>query len=164
MPHARTQTPHTNPASIPSIRLIAATPSAAGSSEGSSFEFNRSLEDAWAAIAAGPPPSSASSFSSPSPFGAPIPALAPKAEPSGKKLVPKKSKLSLLAALSSGSSTRDKERERARDFSDVVRRVGADCSAKGGFEIYVDPEVGAESGEVLVVKKRKSRAALDAVG
>ena len=158
MPHARTQTPHTNPATIPSIRLIAATPSAAGSSEGSSFEFNRSLEDAWAAIAAGSPPSSASSFS------APVPALAPKAEPSGKKLVPKKSKLSLLAALSSGSSTRDKERERARDFSDVVRRVGADCSAKGGFEIYVDPEVGAESGEVLVAKKRKSGAALDAAG
>ena len=47
---------------------------------------------------------------------------------------------------------------------DFVRRVGADCSAKGRFEIYVDPEVGAESGEVLVAKKRKSGAALDAAG
>jgi serine/arginine repetitive matrix protein 2 len=143
----QTQTPHSNPSNIPSIRLISATPSAAGSSADGSMDtsqtYNRSLEDAWAALA----PS----------------ALAPKApaaEPR-KRLVPKKSKLSLLGMGIGIGSSASAAKERARDFSDITRRIGADLSAAGGFEIYVDPEAGDELGEVVVVKKKKSRAALD---
>lgn len=62
---------------------------------------------------------------------------------------------------------RDKEKEKGKDFSDVVRRVGgASLSAStsqrgGGFEIYIDPAVDDEIGEVVMVKKKKSRVALD---
>jgi hypothetical protein len=85
--------------------------------------------------------------------------LAPKydaTEQPRKKLVPKKSKLSIL------NIGRDKEKDRAKDFSDVVHRVGAppSASARGGFEIYVDPTVDPDIGEILIVKKKKSRVAL----
>ena len=57
---------------------------------------------------------------------------------------------------------RDKEKDRAKDLSDVVRRVGGDSySARGGFEIFVDPTIDPDIGEIVMVKKKKSRAALD---
>ncbi|KAG2024130.1 hypothetical protein CC2G_001714 [Coprinopsis cinerea AmutBmut pab1-1] len=142
-----------------------------------------------------------------------------------KVVVPKKSKLGLLGTLGG----KDRERERGKDLSDVVRRVGvgkldgstrlatvslnngssvtlergpssatapnapslprasttatmkktpagtvsrraADGKAssaklKAGFEIYVDPSFEDEEiGEIVVVKKKKSRAGLDGVG
>lgn len=118
---------------IPSIRLISATPSATGTSSEANTSLNRTIDSSWASI--------------PSP-------LAPKAEvPSRKRLVPKKSKLSLLGV--------GREKERGKDLSDVVRRVGATSSSKGGFEIYVDPTVDPDIGEIVMVKKKKSRVALD---
>ncbi|KAI0696589.1 hypothetical protein BC835DRAFT_853465 [Cytidiella melzeri] len=74
---------------------------------------------------------------------------------SRKRLVPKKSKLGLL-----GSKTKEKVN---KDFSDVVRRVGADTpsTGKGGFEIYVDHDEDADMGSIVVVKKKKSRLGLD---
>jgi serine/arginine repetitive matrix protein 2 len=91
---------------IPSIHLISTTPSASGlSSEATSF--NQSLEESWASV--------------------PIP-LAPKpdVEPR-KRLVPKKSKLSIL------TMGCDKEKDRGKDLSDIVRCVGGDSfSTKGG--------------------------------
>lgn len=84
--------------------------------------------------------------------------IAPKPLKSGgasrKRLVPKKSKLSLL-----GSSARARE----EGFSDVVRRVGGASVNNGGngFEIYVDPTNDPDIGEILMVKKKKSRMALD---
>ncbi|GLB36845.1 hypothetical protein LshimejAT787_0311320 [Lyophyllum shimeji] len=126
--------------SVPSIRLISATPSAAGNSSTSSVT-NLAIDTSWGSM--------------------PTP-LAPKTDSTGtrKRLVPKKSKLSMLGV---GSG---REKERRRDFSDVVRRVGGSsmagsASARGGFEIYVDPTVDDEIGEIVVVKKKKSRVALD---
>ncbi|KAG2365179.1 hypothetical protein BDR07DRAFT_1470529 [Suillus spraguei] len=85
----------------------------------------------------------------------PPPALAPKASSSDatprRRVVPKKSKLGLLSS-------------RETDLSDVVRRVGAHNSSKNasaGLEIYVDPLLDPEIGEIVVVKKKKSRMALD---
>jgi len=165
---------------IPSIRLISATPSTTGisSSDGgnsststSSAAFARSLEDSWEAAAA----ASASTTSL---------ALAPKVQEiatGGKKrLVPKKSKLGMgifsstpftSSSLSSGSGSIKPPAN--ADLSDVVRRVGvelpsssnatsasasaASIKAKGGFEIYVDPTVDPDIGEILVVRKRPSR-------
>ncbi|KAF8959872.1 hypothetical protein BDZ97DRAFT_1666634 [Flammula alnicola] len=136
-PVATTATPQAGPP-IPSIRLISATPSATGLSSEASTSFNRSLEESWATM--------------PSP-------LAPKtaeADPARRRLVPKKSKLSILGV------GRDKEKERGKDFSDVIRRVGADyASSKGGIEIYVDPTIDPDIGEIVMVKKKKSRVALD---
>lgn len=46
----------------------------------------------------------------------------------------------------------------------MVRRVGARDSNKNGsagIEIYVDPMLDPEIGEIVVVKKKKSRMALD---
>ena len=121
---------------IPSIRLITATPSATGLSSEASTSFNRSLEEAWASV--------------------PVP-LAPKADiQPRKRLVPKKSKLNIL------NMGRDKEKNRGKDLSDVVRRVGVDSfTAKNGFEIFVDPTDDPDIGEIVMVKKKKSRLALD---
>ena len=121
---------------IPSIRLISATPSATGLSSDASTSYNRSLEESWASV--------------------PVP-LAPKQDVQPRKrLVPKKSKLSIL------SMGRDKEKNRGKDLSDVARRVGADSfSVKNGFEIYVDPTDDPDIGEIVMVKKKKSRVALD---
>ena len=97
--------------------------------------------------------------------------------PARKRVVPKKSKLGLLAAVG-------RDNKRAVDFSDVVRRVGRDAhfgvgagvegeqeggqeggGGEGGFEIYVDATDDPElDEEMLVVRKKKSRAGLDAVG
>ncbi|KAF5376919.1 hypothetical protein D9615_007315 [Tricholomella constricta] len=120
---------------VPSIRLISATPSAAGNSSTSSVT-NYAIDASWGSI--------------PSP-------LAPKADSPAtrKRLVPKKSKLSILGV---GAG---REKERGKDFSDVVRRVGGSTSTRGGFEIYVDPTIDDEIGEIVMVKKKKSRVALD---
>lgn len=57
---------------------------------------------------------------------------------------------------------RDKEKDRSKDLSDVVRRVAGDSfSATGGFEIFVDPTVDPDIGEIVMIKKKKSRLALD---
>ncbi|KAH0838886.1 hypothetical protein J3R83DRAFT_7313 [Lanmaoa asiatica] len=90
----------------------------------------------------------------------PVP-IAPKpttnGETSRKRLVPKKSKLSLLGSSSSSAKARE------QDFSDVVRRVRGASAKNGcnGFEIYVDPANDPDIGEILMVKKKKSRLALD---
>ncbi|KAF9560634.1 hypothetical protein CPC08DRAFT_466596 [Agrocybe pediades] len=151
---------------IPSIRLISATPSstgvsasASGSEASTSFVFNRSLEEEWAALA-------------------PTVGLAPKEDQSQeprRKLVPKKSKLSLLS-IGMGKGRDQKREERARDLSDVVRRVGVNPTSgsftqqgfghgggpgSGAFEIYVDPSVDPDIGDIVVVKKKKSRLGLD---
>ncbi|KAF9457373.1 hypothetical protein BDZ94DRAFT_1175700 [Collybia nuda] len=139
-------TPHQSritdlPKAIPSIRLISATPSASGNSSTASAS-NFSMESSWASI--------------------PTP-LAPKSDSPAtrKRLVPKKSKLSML-----GVGT-GKEKDKGKDLSDVVRRVGgaslsASASHRGGaFEIYVDPAADEEVTEIVMVKRKKSRAALD---
>jgi serine/arginine repetitive matrix protein 2 len=83
--------------------------------------------------------------------------LAPRqqdGEPARKRLVPKKSKLGLLAAKAKEKVNKDK------DFSDVIRRVGAETPSTGrsGFEIYVDHD---EDADIVVVKKKKSRLGID---
>jgi hypothetical protein len=66
-----------------------------------------------------------------------------------KRLVPKKeSNLSLLSAVG-----RDKDKDKGKDLSDVLRRVSASASARG-FEIYVDPTYDPEIGEIVMVKKK----------
>ena len=130
------------PTLIPTIRLVSAIPSAVGS-----------------APALGDPLASQSPSLSP-----PIP-LAPKKDMQAprRRLVPKKSKLGLLVS-GKGSKTSGKH-----DLSDVVRRVGGGTATtsvgKSGFEIYVEPvpqpHVGVD--EVVMVKKKKSRASLSAL-
>lgn len=121
---------------IPSIRLISATPSATGFSSEASTSLNRSLEESWATM--------------------PVPMASKSDVPSRKRLVPKKSKLGIL------NMGRDKEKNRGKDLSDVVRRVGADSfSARGGFEIFVDPTDDPDIGEIVMVKKKKSRLAIN---
>ena len=71
-----------------------------------------------------------------------------------KKLVPKKSKMSLLSV---GSKSKGK----GSDISDVARRVGVNSSTGRSFDIYVDPTDDPDIGEIVMVKKKKSRAALD---
>ncbi|KAI0339201.1 hypothetical protein BDW22DRAFT_606971 [Trametopsis cervina] len=73
-----------------------------------------------------------------------------------KRLVPKKSKLGLLG----GSKSKEKS---TKDFSDVLRRVGADTpsNSRGGFEIYVDHDEDADMGSIVVVKKKKSRLGIN---
>ncbi|KAF9055274.1 hypothetical protein BDZ89DRAFT_1087946 [Hymenopellis radicata] len=96
-------------------------------------------------------------------FDAPPSPLAPRPDNAvpRKRVVPKKSKLSMLGV----GNPREKEKEKGRDFSDVVRRVGGDTSsARGGYEIYVDPTVDPDLGEILMVKKKKSRGALGTLG
>jgi serine/arginine repetitive matrix protein 2 len=127
---------------IPTIRLITATPSAAGDSTTNS---------------------PGSFFANTSPDSSTPTPLLPKHERSPKKrLVPKKkSKLSLLTGVG-----RDKDKEKGKDLSDVLRRVGvspADSASARGFEIYVDPADDPEIGEIVVVKKKKSRTALESV-
>jgi serine/arginine repetitive matrix protein 2 len=128
---------------VPTIRLISAVPTAAGAAP--------SLGDPFldTSIIASPP----------MPASAPTP-LAPKEDNQAtrKRLVPKKSKLGLLVT---GKRSKTPENN---DLSDVVRRVGGSNATpsmvKSGFEVYVDPNAQSEVGEVLMVKKKKSRAAL----
>lgn len=118
---------------MPTIRLISATPSAAGSAGDASMSF-----------------SAVAPFTS-SPLAPRITNELPR-----KKLVPKKSKLGLLG----GGKAKDKA---SKDISDVARRVvgGNASTGRGGFEIYVDQTEDPDIGEIVVVKKRKSRLGLD---
>ncbi len=119
----------------PSIRLISAIPSAAGvSSSDGGNSLSNSFESSWASV-------------SPS-------AIAPKPDaPARKRLVPKKSKLGLL-----GVGPKD----RGKDFSAATRHTSADASSvRGGFEIYVDSTPDPELGDIVMVKKKKSRGALN---
>ncbi|KAG6810305.1 hypothetical protein H0H92_012482 [Tricholoma furcatifolium] len=159
----------TNATDAPTIRLVSGKPSAAGTSSASSIT-NLTIDAAW-----GPPPTPVPAPSIPlPPTRIPVPVaatshLAPSTSANTrKKLVPKKSKLNMLVGSVSSRLTAphgaETSKDRSRDLSDVVRRVGAraDSARKGGFEIYVDPAVvDDEVGEVLVVKKKKSRVALD---
>lgn len=133
---------------IPAIRFISATPSTHEPSE-AQIEINM---DAY------PLP-----INPVAPFTATP--LAPRTDTVAsprKRLVPKKSKLSLLSAGAKGlGKDKSKSKNKADDLSDVMRRVGAGSSRNGGFEIYVDQE---EDASIVVVKKKKSRAALDNVG
>lgn len=125
---------------VPTIRLISATPS---------MSANTSNDLSSVAPFAHMAP--------PVPY-APSP-LAPRTNPSPhKRIVPKKSKLGLLSSkpkLAAASSA-----PKTADFSDVVRRVGSSPS-KGGFEIYVDHQEDPDLGEIVVVKKKKSRMGLN---
>ncbi|KAF9494955.1 hypothetical protein BDN71DRAFT_909080 [Pleurotus eryngii] len=157
--------PASSSPAIPTIRLISATPSAAGLSslEGSNTSFTSSeLNDTFASISTLPAKSTSS--------------LKPKAStsslnPANKgQLVPKKSKLSLLGLGSSsqnGSQKGGQTTEKDRDLSDVLRRVGVthegSSKGKGGFKIYVDPTEDPEFGEMVMIRKKKSRAGLDGV-
>jgi len=126
--------------SIPTIRLINATPSAPAplSDPSTSAAYN--------------------TFDLP-PVSSP---LAPRplttSNASRKRLVPKKSKLGLLGAVKG-----NKERTH-NDFSDVVRRIGGTTSAgRDGYEIYVDHTEDPDLEEIVLVKKKKSRLGLNAV-
>ena len=66
--------------------------------------------------------------------------------------MPKKSKLALLG----GGKSKDKN----ADFSDLTRRLGVQHNSNRSFDIYVDPTVDPDVGEIVVVKKKKSRAGL----
>ncbi|KAG5732016.1 hypothetical protein E4T56_gene18279 [Termitomyces sp. T112] len=161
MPRVNTQTPPTPPPIPPTIRLISATPSASGASSSSSVTN----------LAIGP----SSSWSPVPPLPIAPSAIAPKPDQPvpRKRLVPKKSKLSLLTVRSDRERDHEQERdkERGKDLSDVVRRIGADREmrrARGTapFEIYVDPRPMIDDediSEIVVVRKRKSRAGLDGV-
>jgi len=145
--HLRTLSPTSGtppqPESVPTIRLISAIPTAVGAAP--------SLGDPFLDTSITTPPSM-SDF-------APIP-LAPKEDIQAprKRLVPKKSKLGLLVI---GKRSKTPENH---DLSDVVHRVGGNTVtgsvSKKGLEVYVDPTAQSEVGEVLMVKKKKSRAAL----
>ncbi|KXN81385.1 hypothetical protein AN958_04774 [Leucoagaricus sp. SymC.cos] len=123
-----------DPHRVPSIRLISAIPSAAGMSSDVNTAPSTSFDSSWQSI-------------SPS-------TIAPKPDvPVRKRLVPKKSKLGLLGA-----------KDKAKDLSDVARRVGVDSPpTRGGFDIYVDPTPDPELGDIVVIKKQKSRGALNGV-
>lgn len=124
----------TPPQHVPTIRLISATPSATGSAADASTSLS-----AIAPFASSP--------------------LAPRVDSpaSRKRLIPKKSKLGLLTG---GGKNKEKS---TKDFSDVVRRVGSNTASTGGggFEIYVDHADDPDLGEIVVVKKKKSRLGLD---
>lgn len=129
---------------VPHIRLIAATPSDASSS----FESNVSSPTVHVPQACNIPMLTEDVLGSSS--------LAPSAA-QRKRLVPKKSKLSLL----NGPKARETKQS---DLSDIARRVGvSSASARGGFDIYVDPSEDPEMGEIVMIKKKKSRAGLDGV-
>ncbi|KAF5312056.1 hypothetical protein D9619_003769 [Psilocybe cf. subviscida] len=158
-------------------------------------DFSRALEEAWAALPPPPPvPTIAPAPGKQSVLAkkASRQVLAPKStninsatstqpqteDPSPKRrLVPKKSKLGLLnlgglgsslnLTLTSSSSSSTPTVNGNKDFSDVMRRVGASTltASKGGkgslgtgaFEIYVDPSVDEGRGEVVMVKRKKSK-------
>ncbi|KAF8629007.1 hypothetical protein AX17_005863 [Amanita inopinata Kibby_2008] len=137
-------TSNDNQGSIPSIRLISAAPFATGILSDASTSYNNSA-----------------SFEGMSWSSVPSSVLVPRLESGPKRrLVPKKSKLNILNVVGS----KDKENKRAHDFSGSVQRSApteAIGSQERSFEIYGDSTIDPEIGEVVVVKKQKSRAALD---
>lgn len=87
--------------------------------------------------------------------------LKPRSTEARTRVVPKKSKLSLLAE-KAGAAVKGRE----NDLSDVARRVGAPSSASTGrgYDIYVNPTNDSDVGDIVVVKKQKSRTALGSIG
>lgn len=118
----------------PSIRLISAIPLAVGVSSDGNSSYSNTPESSWASVT----PSM----------------IAPKPDaPVRKRLVPKKSKLGLL-----GVGPKD----RGKDFSMSPRPTSADVSSlREGFEIYVDPTPDPDLGDIVMIKKQKSRGALN---
>ncbi|KAM6497668.1 hypothetical protein JOM56_005616 [Amanita muscaria] len=130
-----------------SIRLVAAAPSATGLSTEASSSFNNNNSMSFETSSWGSFPSSV---------------LAPKPESTTttkRKIVPKKSKLSLLNVVGS----RDKENRRLDENLRVARAGNQNPNSSIGneVEIYVDSTIDPDIGEILMVKKKKSRAALD---
>lgn len=127
-----------HPSPIPTIRLVTATPSSTDLN--TSIQLPNQSQVDWSVD---------SSWAVPSPIA---PKILTSELQSRKRVVPKKSKLGLLGG-----------KERKIDFSDVVRRVGVDGSSagRGGYDIYVDQTDDPDIGEILVVRKKKSRAGLD---
>lgn len=141
---------------IPTIRFISATPS--------THEHSQPQIDVNMDAYPGPYNPAVPFASAPAPPSSPLAPRLDAASPR-KRLVPKKSKMGLLSG-----STKTKEKPKvSKDFSDVVRRVGASggtsakSSGRGGFEIYVD-HCEDEDAELVVVKKKKSRMGLGGVG
>lgn len=128
---------------MPTIRLISAIPTAEGAAP--------SLGDPFLDTSITTPPSM-SDFA-PTPLSPKEDIQAPR-----KRLVPKKSKLGLLVTGKRGKTTEN------NDLTNVVRHAGGSTVtgsvSKKGLEPYVDPTAQSEVGEVLMVKKKKSRAAL----
>jgi len=123
---------------IPTISLSNASPSALGSSFDVSAIYN--------------------TFDLPSTSLPLAPRPLTSSNASRKRLVPKKSKLGLLAAAKG-----NKERSQ-NDFSDVVRRIGGTPSAgRDGYEIYVDHAEDPDLEGVVLIKRKKSRLGLDTV-
>ena len=116
-----------------SIRLVTAVPSKSGPSSEANASFNNTSFEgsSWGSI--------------PSSVLAPKPESAPK-----RRLVPKKSKLGLLNVI----NHKDK---RPIDSGGAGNHDAGDQS----FDIYVDPTIDPDIGEILMVKKKRSRAALD---
>jgi hypothetical protein len=139
---------------LPAIRVLAATPSNAGSS----FESGAgSIDDDEPLVHIPGQPVLPESFF-PAPATAGSASLLPTAR--GKRLVPKKSKLALL-------SSAPKRAGKEKDLSDVLRRVGAGTgstraasSGRAPVEVFVDPTDDPEVDEIVVVKKARSRASL----
>ncbi|KAK2467490.1 hypothetical protein APHAL10511_000345 [Amanita phalloides] len=128
---------HDSQSAFSSTRLVTVAPSATGLSSGANN--NMSFEgSSWGSIPA--------SVFSPS-------VLAPKPESaSRRRLVPKKSKLGLLGVVSG----KDKENKQATN-----QGMGLSDAEDRSFDYYVDPTNDPDIGEILMVKKKKSRAALD---
>lgn len=76
--------------------------------------------------------------------------LAPRGEPRAAKLKPKRSKLSMIL----------KPKDKAADPSTAAPRVSTISEAPRSFEVYTDPADDPEIGEIVVVQRKKSRAAL----
>ena len=81
--------------------------------------------------------------------------LAPRQGGPRKRLVPKKSKLSLL-----GGKPKEKAKE---NLEPGHEQTGRSSSSGRSFDIYVDPTDDPDIGEIIVVRKKKSRGALDEV-
>ncbi|KAJ3528411.1 hypothetical protein NMY22_g9426 [Coprinellus aureogranulatus] len=174
---------------VPSIRLISAIPSASGAAQAS--PSLKVFDETIMTSSSNPTPWDSMPPPSPSPLLTKRKSsskLLPKASsnalrndasatPKPTRLVPKKSKRRLLGSLGNALPTKDKENGRGKDFSDVIRRVASgtqnaaqggslvgSAKLKGGFDIYVDPAADPDMGDILVVKKQKSRAALNDMG
>lgn len=169
---------------VPSIRLISAKPSASGRAQGSPFlgifdepvMASQSSPAPWDSIPQPPPPTAAPLKKKPSKLvpKASKTALSDASSSGAARLAPKKSKRRLLGSLGSALPNSNKENARGKDFSDVIRRVASgnasqqslvgSAKLRGGFDIYVDPSADPEMSDILVVKKQKSRAALNSMG
>jgi serine/arginine repetitive matrix protein 2 len=85
--------------------------------------------------------------------------LLPKTSSPKARLVPKKkSKLGLLGAVAGRDRVKDKDKGNENDNQREI-----DPASARSFEIYVDPTDDPEIGEIIMVKKKKSRVGLDSL-